>query len=520
VIENADALPRWPGNLGGVPFPPSALVILAALPLSPVAAEIQDRIPADSWQSVASDSTREKRWHLEFALPAKEELPDVAVIEVVLTPADGSTGTGLVELYENSGDGEVFQAAAVLDLTKARSLRISVTRCIEEALRKKKNRLSFDLVTKFREGLSPVDFSAKSIPELKMARAHRSASILGPLVPEAAGGRVLAETVMPLGQAEDGVFCPLLFAPSKIESVFHPMTGGVFEENQDYRLEPGGLRILPGGRIQTVPESELFANPPGKRAYRLRDGRWQITPEGQWWNRRQISVTYQTKESVGREAPPSSLEAHRDALKRFRTRLENRKPSRILIFGDSISVGANASGKTGVAPFLSPWIELVVDSCREAYQVPIELRNHALGGTRSDWGRMMAPALLGEYPADLVVVAFGMNDRGRTSLPEFRANIEAIIREARSANPEVDILLVSSMQPNPQIADSKPLNEYKKVLQELTGSGIALADMTEVSEYLLKRKRFIDLTGNGINHPNDYLIRWYAKTVGQLLLPE
>ena len=38
-------------------------------------------------------------------------------------------------------------------------------------------------------------------------------------------------------------------------------------------------------------------------------------------------------------------------------------------------------------------------------------------------------------------------------------------------------------------------------------------DMTAVHESLLQRKRYADMTGNNINHANDYLARVYAQTL-------
>jgi hypothetical protein len=35
---------------------------------------------------------------------------------------------------------------------------------------------------------------------------------------------------------------------------------------------------------------------------------------------------------------------------------------------------------------------------------------------------------------------------------------------------------------------------------------------------LLLHKRYIDITGNNVNHPNDFLIRWYFQMVSSLLL--
>ena len=41
--------------------------------------------------------------------------------------------------------------------------------------------------------------------------------------------------------------------------------------------------------------------------------------------------------------------------------------------------------------------------------------------------------------------------------------------------------------------------------------GIALADVRSIHKRLLEKKRFIDMTGNNVNHPNDFLIRVYAQ---------
>ena len=42
---------------------------------------------------------------------------------------------------------------------------------------------------------------------------------------------------------------------------------------------------------------------------------------------------------------------------------------------------------------------------------------------------------------------------------------------------------------------------------------MALADVTAVWELLLKHKHDLDLTGNGLNHPNDFGHRLYAQAI-------
>ncbi len=60
--------------------------------------------------------------------------------------------------------------------------------------------------------------------------------------------------------------------------------------------------------------------------------------------------------------------------------------------------------------------------------------------------------------------------------------------------------------------------QYRDALAELTGPGVALADLTSVWTELLKFKQDWDLTGNGVNHPNDFGHRVYAQVITALLI--
>ena len=59
---------------------------------------------------------------------------------------------------------------------------------------------------------------------------------------------------------------------------------------------------------------------------------------------------------------------------------------------------------------------------------------------------------------------------------------------------------------------------YRDQLRELSGPDVALADLTEVWTKLLIHKHDLDLTGNGLNHPNDFGHRLYAQAILQLLV--
>ena len=48
---------------------------------------------------------------------------------------------------------------------------------------------------------------------------------------------------------------------------------------------------------------------------------------------------------------------------------------------------------------------------------------------------------------------------------------------------------------------------------------LAVADLTQMhADLLLAGKRYRDMTGNNINHPNDYLIRVYAQVILKTLI--
>ena len=120
---------------------------------------------------------------------------------------------------------------------------------------------------------------------------------------------------------------------------------------------------------------------------------------------------------------------------------------------------------------------------------------------------------------DLCIIGFGMNDRGRNvPTAQFMGQINQIMTTVRSGNPDVEFILVSSARNNPEWGPQQPLLDYRDAMLKMQGPGIAVADLTSVHQELLKKKAFIDMSGNNVNHPNDYLVRWYAQTISALLV--
>jgi len=135
----------------------------------------------------------------------------------------------------------------------------------------------------------------------------------------------------------------------------------------------------------------------------------------------------------------------------------------------------------------------------------------------------MDKVLEGEEP-DLVIIAFGMNDGTNKISPEqYAANISAMIEKVEAANTAAELILVAPMLANPDTYFAGNQAEYAAALQSIaaTRAGtIAVADLTAVHQQLLRYKNYADLTGNNVNHPNDFLIRCYAQVLLTTIIEE
>jgi lysophospholipase L1-like esterase len=129
-------------------------------------------------------------------------------------------------------------------------------------------------------------------------------------------------------------------------------------------------------------------------------------------------------------------------------------------------------------------------------------------------------ALVNVETPDLVIIGFGMNDGTGKVPPEiFIGQIKGIIQTVREANPHCEFIVIATMLANPEAIHSQIQTEYLKPVTELADKGVAIADMTSIHGELLRHKAYQDMTGNNINHPNDYLARWYAQVISALLIP-
>ena len=350
------------------------------------------------------------------------------------------------------------------------------------------------------------------------------------------------------------LICPeeekrLLYRIDRILSVRSYDGETLYTPGRDYILTDGRLRLTPGSAIPVM-TPELYYSEGAQPILRVRKPDGTESPcffsEDGTIARYQVRVTYTHKDAWAGFRQP-----HRPgACARFLTLLAEGKDAAVLFYGDSITYGANASFLQQSRPFQPPYPMLFTEALAELYGhtvrfVPpgaegafagpppalhtggrgtLTYVNTAVGSWNAAQGAErldthLAPQIEA-HGCDLFVWAFGMNDGNRT--PEAIArDCETAVRRVRALCPRADVLLISTMSPNPQAVNgwmgSHPRQEAAllRLAEKLRAEGIPceVAQMYSVSAAVLERKSFFDYTGNNINHPNDFFSRVYAQTL-------
>lgn len=312
----------------------------------------------------------------------------------------------------------------------------------------------------------------------------------------------------------------LLFPPSKVLSVCSASGKTTYREGKDYVWKPGSREItLPEGSriVHKVPQD--LRRPAKSQRYVLphRDGNGEILfGGGHEYHDLQTLVTYVHEPQAWSGPVPVFAGAQ---LPRTIERLQGKQRLSIALLGDSISTGCNASGWARVAPFQPPFQDLLVMNLKATYGADVLLKNFAVSGTNTAWGLRQIGRLT-ELKPDLVILAFGMNDVHGLTAAQYRTNIETMIGSVHRVVPKTEFILVASMLGNPDwaVLRGERFPQYREALAQLCGPGIALADMTGMWTELHKHKRDWDVTGNGVNHPNDFGHRIYAQVLSTLLI--
>lgn len=345
------------------------------------------------------------------------------------------------------------------------------------------------------------------------------------------GDTVYAETAFVLKE-RDGSVAPirLLYDVGKIISVRNFALDTLYEEGKDYTVEKGKLVVEEDGAIGrdvALDYGKYYLDAPTAWSWTGVNGGGLLKTEiengakglTQW----QIAVTYTHAEGKSALSVPQSKS---EKFSKTLQKLKNGERTNVVCLGDSISAGWSASGYVycNIAPYCPNYFTLFTDYLADYYKNDkINADNYSVGGMKTDWGKeeKQIASVVGSKP-DLLILAFGMNDgvAGGFTAEEYKNNMQAIIDGVRENCPDTEIMLVSPMLPNAEIANML-VNQYAYVnaLNALAeaNENVAVADVGTACLEMLSVKKFRDFSANNINHPNDFFHRVYAQVAVKTL---
>ena len=343
---------------------------------------------------------------------------------------------------------------------------------------------------------------------------------------------VYNETVTFLGKNDKA---KLLYTPTRIISVRDYSLTEEYAEGVDYTISGNVLSLTANTRVNCWSLLEYYSKGVELTWLDHVNGVDQIYMSETVPTERQIRVTYEHAENWKGPVPVGQS----DRFGKTVSALNAGETVNIGLLGDSISVGAGSSEQLQKQPYGKSYANLIRSYLTARFpNADINFTNKSKGGMGSAWGaskdadKGIGQFISSGFTPDLFIIAWGMNDYSLTP-EQYKENIESIILTAKEINPNCEILLVSTMIPNPEVAGftgSIPYLEEKLI--ELFGgetttavktalgeTRLGVAPMTAFSTYLYKTtKRYPDIGSNNVNHPNDFLHGIYAQVILKTLL--
>ena len=294
----------------------------------------------------------------------------------------------------------------------------------------------------------------------------------------------------------------LLFIPSEKFQITHPDHTMIYEEGKDYTWKPGTnlIELTLTSRIPFKTAAQMVPPQGSPNMFAT-----VLHSEGRFFHDLQVQVSYWHKTDPW----PVEVKPSPEQLTRVLAKLRAKQPIKLVALGDSITQGFNASGfKESLAePYQPAYPQLVANTLEKRFGSKVTLVNFGAAGAEAGWGVEMVPRVTAEKP-DLVILAFGMNDGGGydTKMTKMRDQVMA-------GNPDADLVLVAPMTMNPLFAGADGFIWKSNFLRGLVTDHVALADVTTPWIEILKKKNFSDISGNNVNHPNDFGHCLYAQVI-------
>ena len=333
------------------------------------------------------------------------------------------------------------------------------------------------------------------------------------------------ETVMFVGADDEA---PLLYTPTEIVSVRNYGLNIEYTEGVDYVVENGKIKRTANSAIPYFEVDQYYLSSPDSIAIKvvndkadtpLTGTKYLKYDEYDVFTSKQIAITYRHAGTWQGTKPQGKSSRLQNVL----TKLKNADELNVVYYGDSITTGCNASGTSAggnVSPYTPGFFTMVNDYLENKYGSFIFCSNTAVAGWSTSQGLEAVQARVVDKNPDLLVLAFGMNDMN-TPVDSYKTMIKGIMDRLFEQNPNANVILVGTTVPNYESDWYGNQELFIEALNELESeyNNVAVADMTTMHKDMFAQgKRFRDVTGNNINHPNDFVVRAYAQVILKTLL--
>ena len=309
----------------------------------------------------------------------------------------------------------------------------------------------------------------------------------------------------------------LMTVPEKILKVTNLDRTIEYKEGEDFEIVSGTstLRLTKNSRIPFFTEEQLYppAGSPRGLKGKVNSDRYMFWCRDSYLPAHQIRVTYTHKDT----SLPRPEQIYGKLPKTFE-KIRSGKPMVFAVFGDSISCGYNSSKFLKFAPFDPMHFERFETYLEKKTGADSVWYNRSKAGYTAGWGAAnLEERFSGAQTPDFVFIGWGMNDiTAKIPVENFINHIKKQMELFRKLYPETEFVLMSTMYANGEwsLTNIPEFEVYRQALLKLADdNGVMIADHTKIWELMIRRKGFMSLSGNGLNHPNDFGHKVYADVI-------
>ena len=345
------------------------------------------------------------------------------------------------------------------------------------------------------------------------------------LKPYWSSSQIYNETATFVGEEGEAT---LIYTPETVYSVKNYTLDITYTEGVDYEIKGNKICRLKGGSMPYWEVDEYFLTEPNNAAavigvdptkaeFDFKEPRYLYYGETDTITKKQIAVTYSHRESYDGKIPQRQA----DKLAAVLQKIEDKQDLNIMVYGDSVAVGCNASGtKRGgnVNPHMPDAYNIVKQFLEKRMGVKVNLQNEAVGGWRVSDCINGYPSRFQDKEIDLLILRIGGND-GSTDKAGFVFGLQQLLDMFFEDFPNACVILQTSELPNQQSTWTLNLNQVEDWTYQATEDyayrgQIAVVPVQSVTNWIEGRgKRTRDWLANNINHGNDFIIRLYAQMI-------